>query len=77
MNKSINYIFGLIGGLGLIIPLILVSSIPPSIYRAVFYNDSIFFELIVIKLFTNIGIYTVLLFSFLLVLNGIKSIVKK
>lgn len=73
MNKSINYIFGLIGGLGLIIPLILVSSIPPSIFRAVFYID----VLNVIKLLANIGLYAVLLFSFLLVLSGIKSLVKK
>lgn len=73
MNKSINYIFGLIGGLGLIIPLILASSIPPSIFRAAFYID----VLNVIKLLANIGLYAVLLFSFLLVLSGIKSLVKK
>ncbi|WP_201004140.1 hypothetical protein [Paenibacillus glycanilyticus] len=73
MNKSINYIFGLIGGLGLIIPLILVSCIPPSIFRAVFYIEI----LNVIKLLANIGLYAVLLFSVLLVLSGIKTLVKK
>lgn len=74
MNKNINITFGLIGGIGLIIPFILVSCIP-SIDRLIFLNVQIY-QIVynILKITASVGFYAVLFFSSLLTINGVRSV---
>lgn len=74
MNKNINFTFGLIGGIGLMIPLILISCIP-SIDRLIFFNVQIY-QIVysILKITAFVGFYAVLFLSSLLAINGIRSV---